>query len=316
MPLLTHSKTLSESFRAALHRGGLILDAAVGTEIRRLGEPTSLPLWSAGVLRSKPRLLRSIHREHLAAGAHCLTANTFRTQAHVLDKAQQGADCERLTALAVHETRQSLDSPSPASSQPTWILGSMGPLEDCYRPADTPTWTVLNREHRRHAKALSECGIDGFILETFSHPNEIRAAFRAAQSTGLPVILSLVCAPDGRTLHGDHVRSLVRCIETTLGAPDMWALNCLTPKEITAVHRQLRQATDQPTGVWAHVGHEDEIHGWCESGLMSATEYAQEAHQWIADGANLVGGCCGTTAEYLSNLSDYFRSSKLSQMRT
>lgn len=284
------------NFAEALEaRRPLLGDAAVCTEIRRRGGVTVLPLWSARILFDNPALLEAIHGDHLAAGSDYVTANTFRTQGHVLDLQGHGERCESLTREACSRARRAVE----ASGRTAYVVGSMSPLEDCYRPDLTPGWSTLKREHRRHARALAAEGVDGILLETFSHPREIAVAHAEARATGLPVVISLCCNAEGRTIAGQTIREVVRHVEGSQGPPAAWAVNCLTPAEMTRAHRLLRAATARPTGAWAHVGHEDEIHGWCESGLMGPGDYAREARSWLDDGAGFVGGCCGTGAEFL-----------------
>jgi homocysteine S-methyltransferase len=277
----------------------LILDAALGTEIQKRGGNVSPPLWSARILMDNPSLLMDIHLDHLEAGADILTANTFRTQGYLLEKCHLQERAFSLTALALKQAQKA----RTRSGKKAWIFGSMAPLEDCYEPEKNPPWQKNFQAHRAHVRNLKAAGADALILETFSHPREIKAAFQAARESGLPVILSLTCLPEGRSLAGVPLKTLVPWVENECGQPDFWGLNCMAPQDITSVHRKLKKITSRPTALWAQVGYHDG-NSWKHSGLMNADAYAREAKKWLHDGARIIGSCCGTDARFTRALKE------------
>ncbi len=108
----------------------LLLDGATGTELDRRGVDISLPLWSARAIIDAPQAVQDIHSEYLAAGADAITANTFRTHRRSLAKAGLGDQAAELTRHAVQIATRARDQHNPAAM----VLGSVAPLEDCYRP--------------------------------------------------------------------------------------------------------------------------------------------------------------------------------------
>lgn len=280
----------------------LLLDGATGTELERRGAPASLPLWSAHALVHEPELVRRIHADYVAAGAELLTANTFRTQRRTLARGGLGDRAAELTALAVSLARN-------AGGDRAAVLGSAPPLEDCFSPERVPDDDALAREHAEHARNLAEAGADGVLAETMNTVREAAVAARAARAAGLPVLVSFTCWEGARLLSREPLED---AIEAVRGAgPAAVLVNCLPPANVAACLRVLA-ASGLPFGVYPNLGapvaspdddavvaHRDE---------HTPAELALRAREWIAAGAHIVGGCCGTTPRHVTALAQIERS--------
>ncbi|MGH9316974.1 MAG: homocysteine S-methyltransferase family protein, partial [Thermoanaerobaculia bacterium] len=165
----------------------------MGTELERRGVSTRLPLWSARALLEAPDVVRAIHRDDVAAGADILTANTFRTHRRTLAREGMGERAAELTRTAVALAREAARD----AGRQVFVVGSLAPLEDCYRPDLVPDEDALGKEHVAQAAALSSAGVDAILVETHNTVRELDAAVRAAQATGLPVIASTVTDGEG-----------------------------------------------------------------------------------------------------------------------
>ncbi len=281
----------------------LLLDAALGTELDRRGLTTSLPLWSALGPLERPDLVRAIHVDNLDAGADAITTATFRTTARTLAKAGlDRADAPRLDEQAValaQEARRQANRPDAL------IAGSIAPLEDCYSPSLTPPPDHALDEHRAQARTLAEAGVDLLVVETMPTIGEAVVALRAARETGLAATVGVVVAPPGddevpRLLSGETLADAVAAFEP-LG-PAAILVNCAAPDVITAALRELRRLTDLPIGGYANLGEVDEERGWEPDAEFGGGRYAESAAAWLALGAQIVGGCCGTTPEHTAAL--------------
>jgi S-methylmethionine-dependent homocysteine/selenocysteine methylase len=276
-----------------------ILDGAMGTELARRGANTSLPLWSANALLDDPGLVRAIHAEYVAAGADMLTANTFRTTTRTLRLAGLPDRSAELTRLAVSLAREAC---TMSPDRTVRVAGSIGPLEDCYHPERVPSDVELAAEHTVHARRLAEAAVDLLLVETMGTAREAEAACRAAQSTGLPTIVSFLCDGSGNLYDGqpleDAVTRVARC------KPEALSINCVSPRVIDRAIDRLTRATSLPFGVYANVGlpgAEREEAMTCD---IAPEEYAAYVRHWIGRGATFVGGCCGTTPEYIRCIRD------------
>lgn len=272
-----------------------ILDGAMGTELIRRGVPTPAPQWSAQALDIAPDLIRTIHTEYAQAGATVHTANTFRTDPWSLRGVPSMATRWRdLTSLAVRLARSAV----PSSHR---IAGALSPLEDCYRPDLVPADPVCRQEHRRFAEALAEAGVDLILCETFTNRREALIAVECALKTGLPVWLSLCRGPT------EEILSPAAILDTAGHAVELGAaavlVNC-SPISIAAELLEKMTELDSSIGCYANVGSPDDQEGWISQGESSAPAYAESAAAWMALGADIVGGCCGTGPKHIKAIAD------------
>jgi S-methylmethionine-dependent homocysteine/selenocysteine methylase len=272
---------------AARRAPPLVLDGALGTELERRGVATDLPLWSARALWEAPEAVREIHRDAVRAGAEALTANTFRTQRRTLERGGRGAEAAALCALAVALARDAADGAAPAA----FVLGSIAPLEDCYRPDLVPPDDALAAEHEEHAANLAAAGADALWIETMNTAREAAAAARAARATGLPFVASFVCDGGARLLSGEP---LAAGIDAALPlSPLAVAVNCVAPEALEPCLAVLAES-GLPFGVYPNLGTPDPVRGFAPSDAIEPAAFGAAARRWIAAGAAFVGGCCGT----------------------
>ncbi len=282
----------------------MLLDGATGTELNRRGVNTDLPLWSARALLQAPDVLGQIHGDYVRAGAELITANTFRTHRRSLARAGLGDQAASLTGLAVSIAREAVRA--ARVGRDCCVAGSLAPLEDCYSPELVPPQAECEREHAEMARHLAEAGVDLILVETMNTIREARAATRAARATGLPVLTSFVCRSDGCLFSGESLTEAVAAI-APLGVAGL-LVNCTPSTTIHEPFGELRRAVlAQParvpvTGLYANIGRTNNISGWTNTADVSPLEYAQLASGWLTQGANLIGGCCGTTPAHIAAL--------------
>jgi S-methylmethionine-dependent homocysteine/selenocysteine methylase len=291
------------SLRERLERAEpLLLDGATGTELERRGIRTTLPLWSADALMKAPETILRIHRDYAEAGAEALTANSFRTQRRTLARSGLGERAAALTALAVGLAREA----ALAAPGPVLVLGSDPPLEDCYRPDLAPDDAALAREHAEHCEQLAAAGVDAILCETHCCVREARAAACAANATGLPVLVSFVCWDGATLLSGEPLADAVQAVSAL--RPAALLVNCLPPANVAACLAVLA-AQPLPFGCYANLGVPDDVTGFLRSDASSPQAFADCASAWIAAGARLVGGCCGTTPAHIRAIAQHLRRS-------
>ncbi len=297
-----------------LEAGPVILDGATGTELTRRGVDTPLPLWSAGALRSHPDVVQAIHREYVAAGAEIVVANTFRTNPRTLAAAglmDSGPELNRVAVqlaragaaegLSLRRGEVSADlRPRDAAPRPpaVWVAASLAPVEDCYHPERVPDEPTLRREHGRMAEWLAAAEPDLIWIETMNTAREVTAAAGAAAACGLPFVVSIVANESGDLLSGERLEPVVEAA-VSLGAIAI-GLNCIPPSGLTRHLPRLRAATDRPLIAYGHIGNPDPICGWSFSQEMEPQRYAAAAAEWVRLGAQIVGGCCGTTPDHVA----------------
>lgn len=268
----------------------LKLDGAMGTELLRRGVPTPLPLWSAHALETHPAVVEQIHRDYVEAGCRLITTNTFRTSLYTMEKAGLAGTWQRWNREAVRIARR-------AAGGRAQILGSVTTLEDCYRPDLVPGDFTLCRYHRAQIDLLVELGVDGLLLETFNTLRELDVAYREARRHSLPVLASVVLRDESHLYDGTDLSHLVAWARRS--KPDVLCLNCATPDVIHAALLRLRRQLELPLGAYANVGRAGGEMGFEFTHACTAVEYSTWRQRWARLGLRIVGGCCGTSPEYL-----------------
>ncbi len=265
----------------------------MGTELDRRGVPTPLPWWSAGASVSAPEVVRAVHGDYAAAGATLHTANTFRTKRRTV-----GGRWAELATRAVELARAAV----PADHL---VLGSIAPLEDCYRPDLSPADrdpSGARAEHRELARHLASAGVDVLLCETFPHVGEALLALEEAVGTGKPAWLALTPGPDGRLLTPAALGAAAR--EAVERGARAVLVNCVA-SELALAYVERLADLGVPSGVYANAGHIDAKVGWRaldEGADEGARRYLEGARTWRAAGASILGSCCGTGAPHIRAL--------------
>jgi len=269
----------------------------MGTELTRRGVACGLPLWSARALWAAPEVVLAIHRDEVAAGAEILTTNTFRTHRRTLAKEGRGSEAARWTRQAVSLAREAAKS----SGRDVYVVGSISPLEDCYRPDLVPEDSELAAEHGEQVETLFAAGVDGLLVETQNTVRELIAAVGAAKRTGLPVIASMITDGEGHLLSGEPISGAVRAFSDL--SPDILSINCVPARRLAAdLARLASAAPGSALAAYGNLGPPSDAAGLIFSDEIDSEKYARFASEWISIGARIVGGCCGTTSAHTAAL--------------
>ncbi len=297
-----------ERVEAKLRNGGVLMDSAMGSELVRRGVR-----WRWHGLRTDAEKVEALHRECIAAGADLIRTNTFqlnrrlylnvfRNPDHMrrIGAPGLGTRARELTVKAVELARSAV----AASGRKVAIAGVMAPLEHCFRPDLSPSGPQANAEHAEIAQTLAGAGVDLLLLESMNTVAEAQAAAEAALNTKLPVWASFVLGPEGEILSGESLPEGARAMEA-LGV-DVLLINCVPPGDATRGLKTLREASDRPSGAYAHIGKFDppswkfEFHPqFSGTDDWPPERYAETAAGWRELGASVIGGCCGTGPQHI-----------------
>ena len=275
----------------------LLLDGALGTELQRRGVDTTLPLWSAGALITHPDEIRKIHLDYINAGSDIITTNTFRTNYRAIKKAGISQTARELTLLACKLATEAKISTGKVD---TIIAGCIAPLEECYSPELVPSNKELYEEHLLLIKDLSDGSVDFILAETMNTVREAYHVAKAAKDNGLEVAVSFVCNREGRLLSGETLEEAITVISEF--EPVFIGTNCATPGVIKKSAELISKTPHIPACVYANgIGRPGNPYGW-EFGNIGteSDEYLKHVKDWISAGAKIIGGCCGTTPEYIA----------------
>jgi S-methylmethionine-dependent homocysteine/selenocysteine methylase len=285
-----------------LAEGPRVLDGATGSELLRRGVASAGKLWGVGALLEAADEVRRLHRDYAAAGADALTAATFRVAPYSLRKVGLEARVEELAALAVRLAREG----AREAGRDVLVFASQTTLEDCYRPDLVPDDDTLRSEHAATAALLAGSGADALLLETFNTVREAHIAAEAATATGLPVIACFTCVADRRLLSGEDVAEAVAAV--TVPGVVAAGTNCTAVGHVLTALGAMATATPLPLAAYANNAWFDEDALWFTADPVTPERYGFCALAWIATGAKLVGGCCGTGPEHISAVASRTRS--------
>lgn len=288
-----------EKFKKDLKKSKtFVLDGAMGTEISTRGVKTTLPLWSAASLLTNPDLIKQIHKDYINAGARIIITNTFRTTKRTFQKVGMEDKAREATILACKLAKEARKE---CGEDDVLIAGSMAPLEDCFRPDLVPSYKELKKEHLEYANNLKEGDVDFLLGETMISLREIKAVCEAAKKIGLPLAISFCCDKNGNLLSGEKLEDAVKLVEKY--SPVFLSLNCMSMSLIDKVLKNLQKMTSLPVAVYGQGdGKPSDGEGWKFKGKSRPSIYSKYAEGWLRNGAQIIGGCCGTNPEYIKRL--------------
>ncbi len=255
---------------------------------------------------SSPDLVKEIHAAYVRAGAEVIETNTFG--ANALRLARQGF------AEKLREINQAGVKLARAAGNPeTLVAGAVGPLGVQLEPLGKLAREEAREYFRQQMEALADAGVDLILLETFGHLPEVQQALLAAKALGLPVVAQMTVDDDGRTLDGTGAAECA--VQLQAWGAEVIGLNCsVGPVAMLDALEKISRVTSRPLSAQPNAGLPRNVEG--RNLYMVSPEYmADYARQFIACGAKLVGGCCGTTPEHIQWIRNYVRSTAPGQKR-
>lgn len=281
----------------------VLLNGGTGTEILNRGYKTKLPLWSAEILLTNPNVVQQIHTDYINAGAEIIVTDTFRTTQRTFAKiGLSGKKAKEITRLACRLAKNAIKKSK--SNHTVYIAGDVAPLEDCYSPALTPSKKELDREIYTYVENLKQGGVDFILIETQITLKEIRAALEATKKLHIPAALTFCINDKLQLLGGESLEDTIRLVEKY--DPLFIGANCISTILETKVVKKLKKLTQIPLSAHAQGdGQPEDVQGWEFTRKARINDYLKEVKNWIKDGVQIVGGCCGTTPEYIKTIKNY-----------
>ena len=267
----------------------LLLDGAMGTVLQQRGLP---PGGTPELLNlTDPALLQGVYRDYIAAGSQVIYANTFGASA--LKLSRTGRRPAEVIGPAIAIAREA------AAGTGALVALDIGPLGELLEPLGSLSFERAYALFQEMVSLGAAAGADLVAIETMTDLQEARAALLAAKEhTGLPVFVTMSFDEGGRTFTGCTPASMARTLEG-LGA-DAIGLNCsLGPDKLAPILRELAENTRLPVIAKPNAGLPDPVDGRYSMGPKAFVEAMLPC---LEAGASIVGGCCGTTPEYIRQL--------------
>lgn len=295
LPVTSHqfdpaARTLrADAFLQSVLRGEahLLFDGAMGTMLQAAGlEAGEIPEL---LCLTDPEAVTAIHAQYVAAGAQVVTANTFGANARKLGGA---ATVDEIFAAAIRCAR---------ASGARYVAADIGPTGALLEPLGTLSFDEAYDLFAEQVRAAQAHGADMLVIETMADLLEIKAAVLAAKEhSDLPIFATMTFGEDGRTFLGTSPQVAA----LTLGSlgVDVLGVNCsLGPDELHGVVEELLEAAPCPVMVQANAGL-PKIEGGVTTFSVTPEAYAASVARMVDAGVVVVGGCCGTSPEFIKQL--------------
>lgn len=296
-------------FIKRIEKGVVVFDGAMGTQIQAAGFSEADYDGKTGCceilnITGKDRI-GEIHSRYLQAGADVIETNTFGGSRLVLEEYGLGERTEEINRIAAGIARQAADK---AKGRERFVAGSMGP--GTRLPSlDQVSFDELFSSYVEQATGLIRGGVDLFMLETCQDPLQVKAGVIAIQEamdrekTELPVFVSVTVETNGTLLVGTDLQAAVSIV-TPLGVQGM-GLNCsMGPDSMGPYVRELCSQFPGHVLVMPNAGLPKNVNGSLVYD-MTSEEFVSLVLEFVkSHGVGLVGGCCGTSPEFIKRLSE------------
>lgn len=319
------TKTIQQLIRERI----LVLDGAMGTMIQQYnlseadfrGErfkdiPGQLKGNNDLLCLTRPEIIEDIHRKYLVAGADIIETNSFNATSVSMADYHVQAYCREINFAAARLARRMADEFTALNPEkPRFVAGSVGPTNktcsmspDVNNPAFRAlTFDELQAAYCEQMEALLEGGVDALLIETIFDTLNAKAAIRAAdlsmEKTGrkVPLMLSVTVSDiAGRTLSGQTLDAFLASVEHA----DLFSvgLNCsFGARQLKLFLEQLALRAPYYISAYPNAGLPNSLGQYDQT----PEDMAAEVKEYIEEGlVNIIGGCCGTTEQYIAKYQD------------
>ena len=273
----------------------------MGSELIRRGVNLPNHVWSADSNITNSQLVYEIHKDYVEAGCNYITTNTFRTTPRSYKKL--GLSNSDSKSIAYKSLKKAVKLAHEASNNKCKILGSIAPLEDCYKPELFPGKENASIEFYEIGKWLVDEGVDTFILETMNSLKETLICIESISSFKIPIWVSFVMKNQVELLSGDR---LVDCLnELKKYNIKFVLLNCNPLDRTIQSMKILADNWSQGWGIYPNLGIGEPSPDGKIDQTYSNDEFIDVIQKSIDIGVNIIGGCCGSNVNHIKLLYNY-----------
>lgn len=309
---------MADSFLSLLDQRVLIFDGAMGTSIHRYHpQPADwggdhLVNLSDAVSLTHPDWIVDIHRSFLKVGCDAIETNTFNGAKHVLAEFGMADKCRELSRIGAQLARKAADE-FTTPDRPRFVIGSIGPgtkMPSILQDSIYITFDGLVEAYADHIRGLIEGGVDVLLIETVFDILHGKAVVITAldvmreMGVKLPLMVQITVQPDGRMLPGTEIAGALTTLES-FSEIDVIGLNCsVGPDLLLSSVQHLSNFSTRKLSVLPNAGL-PEKRGEETYFPLQPNDLTDWLERFVVEyGVNIVGGCCGTTAEHLLAVCD------------
>lgn len=290
----------ASSFLERIKSGRLLLsDGATGTNLQARGLPPGSPAESW--VFERPEEVLRLHRDFIEAGSDIILTNTFGASPLRLDASGLNGKVEEVNQRAVELARQAVSGGS------VLVAGSIGPSGSLLKPYGPLEEEQVFDSFTEQAQALSNVGVDLLVIETQFDINEAKLALEAARSaSNLPVVVSFSYDRGTRTMMGVTPNQMAA--QFNKSGADVLGVNCgKSLDDNLEALKELRAATDLPLWFKPNAGLPEVDPLGNSKYTVTPEALGDRVRDWVAAGASVVGGCCGTSPMHIAQIANQIK---------
>lgn len=295
-----------QEFSDRLRERKLILDGATGSILQKRGMPVGVcpEEW----IIEHEEVLRGLQKEYIQAGSDVVYAPTFSANRIKLEEYGIAHKIKEINEKLVAISKQAVKE--AGADRQILVAGDITMTGRQVYPVGNLSFEELIDVYKEQIEYLDNSGVDFLVVETMMSLQECRGAVIAAKEVSkLPVMVTLTFNEDGRTLYGTDPATAALVL-TTLGV-DAVGVNCSTgPDKMVEIVKEMSKYADIPIVAKPNAGLP-----MLEDGEtvydMGPKQFAEEMMLLVEAGADVLGGCCGTTPEHIENLVNLLKEKRL-----
>ena len=281
------------NFKEFLKDNIVYLDGGMGTLLQEKGlKPGEYPeRWNI----TRPDVITAIHKDYFDAGSNVVCTNTFGANSLKFEK----NELENIIMSAVFNAKTARDLSKNKAEK--FVALDIGPLGKLLKPLGDLDFEDAVSAFAKTVKLGVKYGVDLVLIETMNDSYETKAALLAVkENCDLPVIVSNAYSEDGKLMTGASPATMTALIEG-MGADALGANCSLGPKQLKGVICELLRNSSIPVIMKPNAGLPKAVDGKTVFDI-TPDEFASEVAELVKKGVRVIGGCCGTTPEYISKL--------------
>lgn len=292
---------MSEDIFDAIQKGVVLLDGGFGTELIARGFPQGAcpETWNV----ERPEVVKEIHTNYFSAGSDAVLTNSFGGCKIKLEDYAVGDKCYELNKAAATIANE-------VKPEGKFVGGSMGPSGKFLKPTGEYEEEQFEEAYAEQAKGLSDGGVDFLLIETQYDLKETLCALKGSRKVSdKPIFVTMTfnLGPKGFfTIMGNSPAQFVQEMEKE-GVPAVGTNCTLDSEQMVDLIKTMREATSLPIIAQANAG-KPSLSGEGEVSYAQGLEsYLQYIPKMAANGANIIGGCCGTNPEFIQRMAQILK---------
>ena len=313
--------------KSRLDQGDVIrLDGAVGTQLQAMGVPMDPYCWAAIANHTHPYTVRKMHEDYIRAGVDVITTNTYSAARHNYEPTGLSDQVIEMNLRAVALAQEARDR---VADKPVYIGGSVSNFgawtEDQYqrwfkprargtgygfRTRSLVTEAQVRRNLREQAEILADAGVDFLMAEATGDIEQREWVLDEVANVGIPFWAGFKChVNEGEEMvHTGYASDILLADELEARLPlgcDVLNMFHSNVEDTTKSLPVIKSKWSGPIGVYPEAGRRDYVRDFADPNVenpYTPEEYAEIAQGWVAQGVQVIGGCCGMGLSYIQAL--------------